>query len=152
MGVAVAAALKNSGHDVCWASENRSPDTRRRAASAGLTDAGTVAAICRHCEAIVSVCPPEFAEAMAREIAGHGFQGLYIDANAISPEKASRIARMMEAGGVRFVDGSIIGLPARAARPGSTFQAGTRTKRRPTFREGRWKSKYSKARSERPRL
>ena len=119
MGVAVAATLRNSGHDACWASEGRSSETCRRAASAGLTDAGTVAAICRHCEAIVSVCPPEFAEAMAREISGHGFQGLYIDANAISPEKASRIARMMEAGGVRFVDGSIIGLPAR--RRGETW-------------------------------
>ena len=50
---------------------------------------------------------------MAREIAGHGFQGLYIDANAVSPDRVSRIGRMMEAGGVRFVDGCIIGLPAR---------------------------------------
>jgi 3-hydroxyisobutyrate dehydrogenase-like beta-hydroxyacid dehydrogenase len=113
MGVAVAATVKNSGHDVCWASEGRTSETCRRAAGAGLTDAGTVAAICRRCDTIVSVCPPEFAEAMAREVACHGFQGLYIEANAIAPEKALRIGRMMEAGGVRFVDGSIIGLPAR---------------------------------------
>ena len=112
MGVAVAATLKNSGHNVCWASEGRSAETRSRAVAAGLNDTGTVAAICRRCEAIVSVCPPEFAEGMAREIADHGFQGLYVDANAISPEKASRIGRMLEAGGVRFVDGCIIGLPA----------------------------------------
>jgi 3-hydroxyisobutyrate dehydrogenase-like beta-hydroxyacid dehydrogenase len=111
MGVAVAATLRNGGHDVCWASEGRSSETCHRAAGAGLRDAGTVAAIRRHCDAIVSVCPPEFAEAMAREIAGHGFQGLYIEANAISPEKASRIGRMMEAGGVRFADACIIGLP-----------------------------------------
>lgn len=112
MGVVVAATVKNSGHDVCWASEGRSSGTCCRAASAGLTDVETAAAVCRRCDAIVSICPPEFAEAMAREIAGHGFQGLYIDANAISPDRVSRIGRMMEAGGVRFADGCIIGLPA----------------------------------------
>jgi 3-hydroxyisobutyrate dehydrogenase-like beta-hydroxyacid dehydrogenase len=113
MGATVAATLKNSGHDVCWPSEGRSAETRVRAAGAGITDAGSVAAVCRQCDAIVSVCPPEFAEAMACEIAGHGFQGLYIDANAISPERVSRIGPMMEASGTRFVDGCIIGLPAR---------------------------------------
>jgi 3-hydroxyisobutyrate dehydrogenase-like beta-hydroxyacid dehydrogenase len=112
MGVAVAATLKNSGHAVVWASVGRSAETHRRAAAAGLTDAGTLEAVCARCDVVVSVCPPEFAEMMAREIAGHDFQGLYIDANAISPEKVSRIGRMMEAVGVRFVDGSIIGLPA----------------------------------------
>ena len=114
MGVAVAATLKNSGHFVFWASEGRSAETHRRAAAAGLGDRGTVTAVCRHCEAIVSVCPPEFAEAMAREICGDGFQGLFVDANAVSPEKALRIGRMIEAGGARFVDGCIIGLPACA--------------------------------------
>lgn len=119
MGQAVAATLKNSAQDVWWASQGRSADTRRRAAAAGLTDAGSLTGICRHCDCVVSVCPPEFAEAMAREIASLGFQGLYIDANAISPERASRIGRMMEARGLRFVDGSIIGLPAR--RRGETW-------------------------------
>jgi 3-hydroxyisobutyrate dehydrogenase-like beta-hydroxyacid dehydrogenase len=112
MGAAVATTLKNSGHDVWWASEGRSPETSRRAQGAGLNDAVSIAEICRCCDAIVSVCPPEFAEAMACEIAGHDFRGLYIDANAVAPEKVSRIGRMMETGGVRFVDGCIIGLPA----------------------------------------
>jgi 3-hydroxyisobutyrate dehydrogenase-like beta-hydroxyacid dehydrogenase len=111
MGVAVAGTLENSGHEVWWASDGRSADTHRRAAEAGLRDAGTVADLCRLCEAIVSVCPPEFAEAMAREISGNRFDGLYIDANAISPERARRIGHMMEANGIGFVDGCVIGLP-----------------------------------------
>jgi 3-hydroxyisobutyrate dehydrogenase-like beta-hydroxyacid dehydrogenase len=111
MGIAVAATLKNSGHRVCWASEGRSAETHRRAVQAALEDAGTIAAVCMRCDAIVSVCPPEFAEAMARQIAAEGFRGLYIDANAVSPEKVSRIGRVVEAGGARFVDGCIIGLP-----------------------------------------
>lgn len=113
MGVAVAATLKNSGHEVWWASQGRSAGTERRAAAAGLADAGSLADVCCQCETIFSVCPPEFAESMAREIGGLGFQGLYIDANAISPERARRIGCMMETAGIRFVDACIIGLPAR---------------------------------------
>ncbi len=113
MGVAVAATLKNSGQDVWWASEGRSAETQRRAIEASINDACTMAELCRRCDAMVSVCPPEFAESMAREIVGIGFRGLYVDANAISPERVRRIGEMMEAGGARFADGCIIGLPAR---------------------------------------
>jgi 3-hydroxyisobutyrate dehydrogenase-like beta-hydroxyacid dehydrogenase len=114
MGVAVAATLKNSGYEVWWASEGRSAETRRRATDAGLHDAGSIADVCARCEAIISVCPPEFAEEMAREIAGQSFRGLYIDANAVSPPRARRIGQTIEAAGARFVDGCIIGLPARS--------------------------------------
>jgi 3-hydroxyisobutyrate dehydrogenase-like beta-hydroxyacid dehydrogenase len=37
---------------------------------------------------------------------------VYLDANAISPERARRNAGHLEAGGARFVDGGIIGPPA----------------------------------------
>jgi 3-hydroxyisobutyrate dehydrogenase-like beta-hydroxyacid dehydrogenase len=119
MGVAVAASARNSGHDVFWASEGRSLETGRRAAGAGLADAGSVRRMCEVCEVIASVCPPEFAEKMAGEIAQYGFRGIYIDANAISPQRAQRIGEVLEAGGARFVDGCIIGLPATA--PGQTW-------------------------------
>ncbi len=113
MGVVVAETVRNSGHEVWWASAGRSEQTRRRAEAAGLADAGSVAGLCGNCSAIVSVCPPEFAEDLAREVAGCSFRGLYIDANAISPERARRIgARVAEAGGA-FLDGSILGMPAR---------------------------------------
>ena len=113
MGVVVAETVRNSGHEVLWASAGRSAETRRRAEAAGLTDAGSVSSLCESCSTIVSVCPPEFAENLAREVAGYSFRGLYIDANAISPERARRIgARITQAGG-SFLDGSIIGMPAR---------------------------------------
>jgi 3-hydroxyisobutyrate dehydrogenase-like beta-hydroxyacid dehydrogenase len=113
MGVAVAATLSNSGCEVWWASEGRSAETRRRAAAAALCDAGSIPSLCQRCEAIVSICPPEFAESAAREIAGHGFRGLYIDANAISPERARRIGSLIAAAGACFVDACVIGLPPR---------------------------------------
>ncbi|HEY7387704.1 MAG TPA: DUF1932 domain-containing protein [Bryobacteraceae bacterium] len=113
MGVAVARTLLNGGHQIWWASEARSPETRHRAASAALCDAVSIRGVCEQCEAIVSVCPPEFAEAIAQEVVSHGFRGLYIDANAISPLRARRICAILEAAGARFVDSSIIGLPPR---------------------------------------
>ncbi|MGZ4440733.1 MAG: DUF1932 domain-containing protein, partial [Gaiellaceae bacterium] len=48
-------------------------------------------------------CPPGLAEDVAREVGGHGFGGLYVDANAISPERAGRIAALFD----RAVDASI---------------------------------------------
>jgi len=113
MGAAVAVTLKNGGHEVWWASGGRGAATRRRAESAGLQDAGTIAELCGQCEVLVSVCPPEFAEALAQETASLGFRGLYVDANAISPKRAAMIARIMEDSGIHFVDASIIGLPPR---------------------------------------
>jgi 3-hydroxyisobutyrate dehydrogenase-like beta-hydroxyacid dehydrogenase len=114
MGVVVAETLRNSGQEVCWASEGRSRETCQRASAAGLTDAGSVAWLCEICAVIVSVCPPEFAEGLAREVTGHGFRGLYIDLNAISPDRARRIRGLVTSRGGSFLDGAIIGMPACA--------------------------------------
>jgi 3-hydroxyisobutyrate dehydrogenase-like beta-hydroxyacid dehydrogenase len=111
MGIAVATSAKNSGNEVFWVSENRSAATRQRASDAGLQDAGTLAKLCELCPVIVSVCPPEFAEPIANQIANLSFQGTYVDANAISPERARRIAQHSKDRGIRFVDGGIIGMP-----------------------------------------
>jgi hypothetical protein len=59
----------------------------------------------------LSVCPPHGALALAREVAGHGFEGIFVDANAISPETARSVGRAVEKAGARFVDGGIIGPP-----------------------------------------
>lgn len=113
MGVVVAETVRNSGHEILWASQGRGEQTRRRAEAAGLADAGSVGRLSEACSAIVSVCPPEFAEDLAREVAGSSFRGLYIDANAISPERARRIGACITEAGGAFLDGSIIGMPAR---------------------------------------
>jgi 3-hydroxyisobutyrate dehydrogenase-like beta-hydroxyacid dehydrogenase len=113
MGIAVAATIKNTGHEVCWVSAGRSPRTRERAAQEGLVDAGTLAALCETCAVIVSVCPPEFAGSVADAVLECGFRGMYIDANAVSPATKQRIGQRMEQSGVRFVDGGIVGLAAR---------------------------------------
>ncbi len=112
MGVSVAASAKNGGHDVYWVSEGRSEDTRGRAAQVKLTELPTLRALCEKCSMIISVCPPDSAEAVADEVLKHSFRGVYLDANAISTEKVARIAQKMLAAEVGFVDGGIIGRPA----------------------------------------
>ncbi len=116
MGAAVGRCLTESGHTVLWASEGRSPATEARATAAGLTDARTIAAVAGQAGIILSVCPPHAAADTAWAV--HGFRGLYVDANAISPGAAREVAQMITDTGGRYVDGGIIGLPPTA--PGST--------------------------------
>ena len=116
MGAAVGNCLTSRGHTVLWASEGRSAATADRAKAAGLTDAGTVASVARDADMILSVCPPHAATDVAWAV--HGFRGLYVDANAISPGTAREVARMITDSGGRYVDGGIIGPPP--VKPGTT--------------------------------
>jgi 3-hydroxyisobutyrate dehydrogenase-like beta-hydroxyacid dehydrogenase len=109
MGAAVGRCLARGGHTVLWASEGRRPQTAARAETAGLTDVGTPQAMADRAEVIMSVCPPHAATDVAWAV--HGFGGLYLDANAISPGTAREIARMICDSGGRYVDGGIIGPP-----------------------------------------
>jgi 3-hydroxyisobutyrate dehydrogenase-like beta-hydroxyacid dehydrogenase len=119
MGISIAATMKNTGHNVYWASEGRSPQSRQRAEKHGLLDADSLAQLCEICSVIVSVCPPDSAQDVAVSVLKHGFKGLYIDANAIAPKRAQYIAEEMTQAGVSFVDGGIIGGPAW--KPDSTW-------------------------------
>lgn len=119
MGISVAASAKNSGNDIYWVSEGRSAESRARAEEHGLLDAGTLPHLVELCPVIVSVCPPGAAEDVARSVLAQGFRGMYIDANAISPQRAVRIGQMMVDAGATFVDGGIIGGPAW--QPNSTW-------------------------------
>jgi 3-hydroxyisobutyrate dehydrogenase-like beta-hydroxyacid dehydrogenase len=119
MGVSIGTAAQTSGNTVYWTSEGRSPQTKERAEQAQLQDAGTLAQLCELCSVIVSVCPPVSAEDVADEVIAAGFQGMYIDANAIAPQRAIRIGEKLTQAGITFVDGGIIGGPAW--KPKSTW-------------------------------
>lgn len=119
MGISIAASAQNSGCAVYWASQGRSSQTQARAEQYKLLDAGTLSELCQICSVIVSVCPPYAAEDLAAQVVAQGFSGLYLDANAISPQRAVRIGEMMGAASVGFVDGGIIGGPAW--EPGQTW-------------------------------
>jgi 3-hydroxyisobutyrate dehydrogenase-like beta-hydroxyacid dehydrogenase len=52
------------------------------------------------------------AEAVANSVIECGFKGNYLDANAVSPQRAVKIGQMMELHDIHFIDGGIIGGPA----------------------------------------
>src|SRR4051794_3344722 len=111
MGASLAAACTG---DRLWCSTGRSPATRARAEAAGLIDVGTLEALVGGADTIVSVCPPTSAAAVADSVATLGFEGTYVDANAIAPATTRAIGERF----ARFVDGGVIGPPAKF--PGTT--------------------------------
>jgi 3-hydroxyisobutyrate dehydrogenase-like beta-hydroxyacid dehydrogenase len=118
MGASVGASARANGSRVLWVSEGRGADTRQRAAGAGLEDAGTLRALVAASDVVLSVCPPHAAREVARQVAGHGFRGLYVDGNAIAPSTAREIETIVRAAGATYVDGGIIGPPPD--KPGTT--------------------------------
>ncbi|MFN2237541.1 MAG: DUF1932 domain-containing protein [Anaerolineales bacterium] len=119
MGISIAASAQNSGCKVYWVSKDRSDQTRRRAELHHLEDARTLKNLCQISDVIVSVCPPDAAEEVSKQVLAAGFQGLFIDANAISPQRSINIWQAFEDHGLDVVDGSIIGGPAW--QPGRTW-------------------------------
>ncbi len=113
MGAALAGELVSAGREVLWASQGRGTETHTRAANGGLIDAGTVDELASRSDILLSVCPPHAALDVALSVPR--YTGTFVDANAVSPETARAIARVIESGGGRCVDGSIIGPPPRAA-------------------------------------
>jgi 3-hydroxyisobutyrate dehydrogenase-like beta-hydroxyacid dehydrogenase len=107
MGSAVGLQLQANGHEVVWASEGRSEATRARAGT--FRDAATVAQLADAVELVLSICPPHAALEVARSL--EGFDGVYVDANAISPMHAQEIGSLHP----RFVDGGIVGGPPTEA-------------------------------------
>lgn len=109
MGTSIGAALLGNGHDTTWVAAGRGATTRRRAERARLRRINTLAAGLAEAQLVVSVCPPDAAQDVARQVRAGGFEGLYLDANAVAPATANTIADLFPD---RFVDGGIIGPPA----------------------------------------
>jgi 3-hydroxyisobutyrate dehydrogenase-like beta-hydroxyacid dehydrogenase len=118
MGTPIGIAAQLTGACVKWVSTGRSKESVERAGEAGFEPLTTTAEMVACCDLIITVCPPHAAAKVADEVASHGFEGVYVDANAISPEAVRAVGgRVTKAGGV-FVDGSIIGGPP--TKPGTT--------------------------------
>jgi 3-hydroxyisobutyrate dehydrogenase-like beta-hydroxyacid dehydrogenase len=124
MGSVVGAALREHGHEVLWASEGRGEDTAARAAAAGLRDVGSVAALRSRAEVVLSIVPPHAAVEAAEAFSG--FDGVFVDANAVSPETARSVEAVI---GARFVDGGIIGPPPLRARTTRLYLSGSEARR-----------------------
>jgi len=109
MGAAIGSALRARNIPVLWASEGRSASTARRAAAADLHDLGTIEQMTIQADVIISICPPHAALALAGTVGRSGFSGTYLDANAISPGTAEKVAAAV--GPATYVDGGVFGPP-----------------------------------------
>jgi 3-hydroxyisobutyrate dehydrogenase-like beta-hydroxyacid dehydrogenase len=124
MGAAVGACARERGARVVWASDGRSPETRARAEASGLEDLKTLPATVTASDVVLSVCPPHGAVDLARAVAALGFRGVFVDANAVAPQTAREIARIVEGSGATFVDGGIVGPPPGSGRGTRLYLAG----------------------------
>jgi 3-hydroxyisobutyrate dehydrogenase-like beta-hydroxyacid dehydrogenase len=111
MGAAVGACIAARGIRVLWVSDRRSAATRARAQRSGLEELELLDRGLEAADVVLSICPPHGALELAREVAGTGFGGIYVDANAIAPATTREIGLIVEAAGAVFVDGGIIGPP-----------------------------------------
>lgn len=126
MGEFVGAILKRAGHQIYWVSENRSAETRNRAEKHCFLELQDMADLCKTCEIIISVCPPVFADSVAKKIHSQSFNGIFVEANAISPEHSIRISKLFRKKDTEFVDGGIIGNPSWERGSTSLYLAGAK--------------------------
>jgi len=118
MGVTIGACALAAGHRVRWSSTGRSETTRARAAAAGFETCAGLDDLLALSDTVISVCPPRAAVATAEQVARRRFRGYYVDANAISPATAARVAATVTGAAASYIDGGIIGPPA--VEPGTT--------------------------------
>jgi 3-hydroxyisobutyrate dehydrogenase-like beta-hydroxyacid dehydrogenase len=114
MGAAVGGCLVSVGHEVLWDPAGRSRASTGRALAAELTGV-TFDRLIAKCSVIFSICPPHAALDVARQVAASGYDGTYVDANAIAVATAEQVAGIVTAAGATYVDGGIIGPPPETA-------------------------------------
>ncbi|MER6717651.1 NAD(P)-dependent oxidoreductase [Streptomyces halstedii] len=123
MGAAVSAEIVAGGHEVLWVPKERSENTWRRAREVRATACDSLAEALSHSAVVLSVCPPQAAEDVAAAVAAHAFAGVYVDVNAISPQRVRRIAEVTRPGS-EAVDGAVFGPPPGEGRTARLYLAG----------------------------
>ncbi len=118
MGHSVGRCLLAGGFDVATCLKGRSERTRTLTAAAGIRDEPDLDELVRNTDLILAILVPDKARALAGQVAEvmkrTGSSPAYADCNAISPDSAREIDRVVTAAGGRFIDAGIIGGPPGA--------------------------------------
>ncbi|MEW2134633.1 DUF1932 domain-containing protein [Streptomyces sp. NPDC005435] len=122
MGAAVAACAATNAAAVLWCEDGRSAASVERAVGFGLTPVSTLAELLDRSDIVISLCPPAAAEDLARAVAGHSFAGVYVEANAINPERTQRIAALLPDATV--ADGGVVGSPPVGGKTPTLYLSG----------------------------
>ncbi|MCX4799927.1 DUF1932 domain-containing protein [Streptomyces sp. NBC_01242] len=123
MGAAVAACAASNAAAVLWCEAGRSAASAERAAQFGLTPVTTLSELLDRSDIVISLCPPAAAEDLVCDVAGHRFAGVYVEANAINPERAQRIAALLESDAT-VVDGGVVGSPPVGGKTPTLYLSG----------------------------
>ena len=128
MGAAVGKVFSDNGFTVITTLDGRSGPTRERALACGFEDRGPLADVIAAADIVLSILPPEFAlpqaEATAAAMKQAGKTPPYADCNAVAPETAIGIGRIITDAGADFIDGGIIGNPPGKAQPTRFYVSG----------------------------
>ena len=129
MGFHWAKLLKSHGVEVLTYDKDRGEVSRKRGENAGVKSTASMPELVRSSELIVSIVVPSAAKRVAENVAAAVRESgrkdlLFLDANAISPMTADDIAGVLNAAGVNFVDGCIIGSAARMGKGTIVYVSG----------------------------
>jgi len=115
MGAAVGKAFHDGGLDVVTCLDGRSAPTAERAAAAGFRDLPDLETMLGAADIVLSIMPPEHAPATAQKVGGvmaaSGLTPPYVDMNAVAPETARAMQKVIEDAGAVYIDGGIVGNP-----------------------------------------
>jgi len=123
MGASLGARLAANGIEVRTLLEGRSAATVERAQFAGMI--GVKEEALYDVDFVLSVLPPNEAMPLVQRMAGKlgamENPPLFVDCNAVNADSARAMAEVMAGAGASFVDGGIIGGPARKGYDGPTL-------------------------------
>jgi 3-hydroxyisobutyrate dehydrogenase-like beta-hydroxyacid dehydrogenase len=127
MGSGVGGWLARNGVDVRTTLAGRSAASAERIERAGIGVVDDLAAVARTCPLVLSIVPPDQALGVAQRFAAAYVAAaeppVYVDCNAVAPETVAKIAGVILAAGIRFVDAGIIGGPPREGYNGPNIYA-----------------------------
>ncbi|MFI6583439.1 DUF1932 domain-containing protein [Embleya sp. NPDC050493] len=124
MGAAVAGELTGNGHTVLWCAASRSAASKARATKFNLEPVEELDELLDRSAVVISLCPPGAAEAVARSVADRRYPRLYVEANAVSPQRMERMAELLAEAGATVVDGGVVGSPPSGTRSPRLYLSG----------------------------
>jgi 3-hydroxyisobutyrate dehydrogenase-like beta-hydroxyacid dehydrogenase len=126
MGAAVAGCAAANAEAVLWCPAGRSAATAARAELHGLEPVAELHELLARADVLISLCPPAAAEDVADGVGELGFDGVYVEANAISPERVKQIAAALP-DAEAVVDAAVIGSPPVGGKMPTLYLAGPAT-------------------------
>ncbi len=113
MGAAVGGVLVRAGYRVVTAGHGRSDLSRTLAARAGIEDVGSLDAVVRSVDLLLSIVPPAAAAELAAKAAdamrAAGVRPAFADCNAVAPATVHAIAASLAPADAPFIDVGIVG-------------------------------------------